>query len=93
MALRLLYLIALRVFDWIALFTRSEASKDVEILVLHHELSVLRRQVATPRPSTADRGRSARSSLHVHRPSGRCQMSRSCMSSICLSFTSRRYSS
>ncbi|MCW2944978.1 MAG: integrase [Actinoallomurus sp.] len=55
MAVRLLYLIVLRVFGWIALLARSEAFKDVEILALRHQLAVLRRQVATPRPSWADR--------------------------------------
>ncbi|WP_433433115.1 helix-turn-helix domain-containing protein [Nonomuraea sp. CA-141351] len=55
MALRLLYLIVLRTFSWIALLVRSQASKDAEILVLRHQLAVLRRQVAAPHPSWADR--------------------------------------
>jgi transposase len=39
-------LIALRVFGWIALLARSQASKDVEILALRHQHVVLRRQIA-----------------------------------------------
>src|ERR1035441_10633469 len=44
-----------RLFGWLALLARSGASKDVEILVLRHEVPVLRRQVARPKPDWADR--------------------------------------
>ena len=55
MAVRLLYLILLRVLGWITSLTRSEASKDAEILVLRHQLLVLRRQAGAPKPSWAGR--------------------------------------
>src|SRR5258708_17244142 len=42
-----------RVFGWLALLARRGASKDVEILVLH-EVAVLHRQVARPKPDWAD---------------------------------------
>jgi putative transposase len=42
-ALRLAYLLLVRVLSWLALLARTEAAKDVEILVLRHELAVLRR--------------------------------------------------
>ncbi len=55
MSLRLLYLIMIRVFGWLVLPGRSEASKDAEIMMLRHEVAVLRRQVARPKPDWADR--------------------------------------
>ncbi|MEV0408580.1 integrase core domain-containing protein [Actinoallomurus sp. NPDC050550] len=55
MALRLVYLIFIKLLGAIALLLRSDVSKEAEILVLRHQLAVLRRQVARPRPSWADR--------------------------------------
>lgn len=55
MALRLAYLIFIRLLGAIALLIRSDVSKEAEILVLRHQPSVLRRQVARPKPSWADR--------------------------------------
>ena len=55
MSVRLLYLIMVRVFGWLVLLGGSQSSKDAEIMVLRHEVMVLRRQIARPEPDWADR--------------------------------------
>lgn len=51
----LLYVLTRRVLDLVTWRFRSERSKDLEIVVLRHELAILRRQVARPELSDADR--------------------------------------
>ena len=49
------YLIFVRFAGWLALLARSTASKDAELLVLRHEVAVLRRTNHRPRFDWADR--------------------------------------
>jgi putative transposase len=48
-SLRLLYLVFARICGWLVLLGRSTVSKDIELLVLRHEVAVLRR--THPRPA------------------------------------------
>src|SRR4030088_2609535 len=54
-SLRLLYLIFDRLLGWLLLLARTPASKDIELLVLRHEVAVLRRAHPKPRLDWADR--------------------------------------
>src|SRR5664280_101185 len=56
MCLRSLYLLVTRMFAWLRLSRREESWKSAEILLLSHQLTVLRRQIdARPKTTWADR--------------------------------------
>ena len=51
----LAYVVVRRLFELVVLLCRSPGSKELEILVLRHELSILRRQTRRPQLRDADR--------------------------------------
>ena len=55
MALSLLYMMLRHMLELLAVMARSDIDKNVEILVLRHEIAVLRRQVKRPRYRPAER--------------------------------------
>ena len=55
MVLSVIYALARRLFALVVLRGRGEGSKDVELLILRHEVAVLRRQIARPRLEPKDR--------------------------------------
>jgi hypothetical protein len=54
-SLRMLYLIFLHMLGLLLLIGRTSSAKDVELLVLRHEVAVLRRTNPRPRLDWADR--------------------------------------
>jgi putative transposase len=50
-----LYVVVCRLLELIVLLARRDRAKELEILVLRHELSILRRQVGRPRFEPHDR--------------------------------------
>ena len=53
--LRLIYLAMTHLFALMRLLARDSADKDVEILVLHHQLAVIQHRSSAPRLDRADR--------------------------------------
>ena len=54
-SLRLIYLIFIRLLSWLTLLSRASSSKDIELLVLRHEVAILRRTSPRPRRDWTDR--------------------------------------
>ena len=55
MALSLIYTAMRRILDLILLIASGDRSKEIAILVLRHQVAVLRRQVTRPELRPADR--------------------------------------
>ena len=72
---KLAYLTLCRWIQLLVLLARGDAAKDLEILVLRHQLTVLRRQVARPRLEPADRALLAALSRVLPRAAGRASSS------------------
>jgi hypothetical protein len=53
-SLRLLYLIFWQMLGLLLLIARSSSTKDIELLVLRHEVAILRRTNSGPRMDWAD---------------------------------------
>jgi hypothetical protein len=67
---RLAYLTLCRSVQLLVLLARGDAAKDLEILVLRHQLTVLRRQTPRPRLEPADRAMLAAISRLLPEPAG-----------------------
>ena len=68
MAFSFLYLAVRALLGALVRSRRGLDVKDVELLVLRHELAILRRQVARPKLGMADRALLAAAAVHLPRP-------------------------
>jgi hypothetical protein len=55
LAVSFVYVLACRLFELVVLLARGERSKELEILVLRHQLAILRRQARRPQFTPRDR--------------------------------------
>jgi hypothetical protein len=69
---QLAYFALWRSIQLLALLTCGDAAKDLELLVLRHQLSVLRRQLPRPKLEPADRALLAAISRVLHRSRWSC---------------------
>jgi putative transposase len=53
--MKLIYQMLVKLLSWMVLHARSNAANEIEILVLRHQLAVLRRRTPRPRISWSDR--------------------------------------
>jgi hypothetical protein len=63
---RLLYLITLRLFGWLGLLARSAAAKNVEMLILRHEVAVELRVAGSVRGRSRERRSVFETSMGCH---------------------------
>ena len=55
MAMKLIYQMFTKLLSWMVLYARSDTTKEIEILILRHQLAVLQRRRPRPPISWSDR--------------------------------------
>ena len=65
MAPQLIYLAFSKLVSWLVLRTQSDTAKEIETLVLRHQLAVLRRRIPRPRISWPTPDRPAAHDQHI----------------------------